>query len=180
MNINSKLINKRGISSVYIILGILIIFAITAVLVISAGNKKSKNIVKVYSDNFSHIHVVYANGEDIRVTNSGSFTDSKLAEDKRTVGWLDYVDIGDPKWNVPPDTWVSQKLFIWKDGKIISTIEPGGFVRGWRFWKNGKQVAIYVGGLHFAGSYELYDISSKKLIESIEELKGKPEWTNGL
>lgn len=143
---------------------------------------QESRIVKVYSDRNNRIHIIYASGEDKIVAKSG--TGPKLGPDGCTVGWLDYFDIGDPKWNVPPDTWVSQKLIIWKDKKIIRTIESecANFIRNWKFWNNGQQVAIYAGGLRFGGCYELYDITTKKKVASCEDplTENSPEWARGL
>ncbi len=143
-----------------------------------------RKIVKTYADKSGRIHIVYEDNEDVKVTKEEGFKDPKIAEDRRTVGWLDYFHLEMPDMNV--DAWVSQNLTVYNNGKIIRTINSsdscGNFIRDWGFWKNGKQVAINSGGLHFAGTNCLYDIKTgKKVAETSDPITDKsPAWARSL
>lgn len=139
-----------------------------------------RRIVKAYSDKSGNIHIVFEDNEDVKVTKEEGFEDPKIAEDGHTVGWLDYFHLEMPDMNV--DAWASQNLTVYNNGKIIRTINSsdscGNFIRDWGFWKNGKQVTINSGGLHFAGTNCLYDIKTgKKVAEASDPITDKsPAW----
>jgi hypothetical protein len=96
------------------------------------------------------VHVVTDKEKDVQLTTEGKFYHPKLASDSQTIGWLIITEYPQDEGGVLK---VAEELVIYQDGRVVNTIQPGGFIRDWEFWDNGKQVAIYTGALHFAGSF---------------------------
>ncbi|HKQ57033.1 MAG TPA: hypothetical protein VJY35_04125 [Candidatus Eisenbacteria bacterium] len=107
--------------------------------------------------------------------------DPKLTPDGRTVGYRVLRRIP-PSADSIPTTEVAEELRIHAPGRPIRRIVPGGYIRSWRFWSDGRQVALYSGGLHFAGFYVLYDIASGRdlYFASDPVTSRSPGWVRGL
>jgi hypothetical protein len=137
-------------------------------------------IKRVYVSTDGNIHIVPHQGKEISATKTGDGKDPKIAADRRTVGWLvtgrldpEHPDVGHPEHLVS----VAEKLVIYRNGRVIRVIMPGGFIREWRFRNKGTQVVIYAGGLHFAGTYALYEVATgRELGRCLEWQEQCPEW----
>src|SRR5262245_49985083 len=137
----------------------------------SLSRGKTQTINTTYIGDDGNVRIVTDEGRDIKITRTGHCGKAKVATDGQTVGWLAKTY----------DNFAI-KLVIYRKGRIIRTIEPGGFIREWRFWKDGTQTAIYSGGLHFAGTSFLYDIVTGRQLEKNDcqgrrDEVGCPEWT---
>ncbi|HET9939918.1 MAG TPA: hypothetical protein VFR25_02335 [Candidatus Eisenbacteria bacterium] len=136
-------------------------------------------VARVYLDRGSNLHVVQVDSQDIRVTFQGRYLDPQLSPDRHTVGVLaaDSVDNG-----VGDTVEVANKLKLLRGGGFVQEFEPGGFIRSWSFARDGKAVAIYSGGLHFAGTYELYDTVSGAMLEYAKDpvTDTSPDWVRAL
>jgi len=131
---------------------------------------KTQTIDTTYIGADGNVRIVTDEGRDIKITRTGHCDKAKVATDGQTVGWLaSYENL-------------ATKLVIYRKGRIIRTIAPGGFIRDWRFWKDGTQAAILSGGLHFAGTSFLYDVATGRQLEhndcqGLSDEVGCPEWT---
>jgi hypothetical protein len=150
----------------------------------STPKPKRRIIDRVYVSADGNIHIVSRQGREIMATKTGDCADAKIADDGRTVGWLvtsrldpEHPDLGHPDHLIE----VAEKLVIYRNGRLIRTIIPGGFIREWRFRNKGRQVVIYTGGLRFAGVYFLYDIATGREFGFCNHTGEKcPGWTNDL
>jgi hypothetical protein len=107
--------------------------------------------------------------------------DPKLARDGRTVGYRVLRRIP-PSADSIPTTEVAEELRIHAPGRAIRRIVPGGYIRSWGFWSDGRQVALYSGGLHFAGFYVLYDIATGRDLQFAQDpvTARSPGWVRAL
>ncbi|MEM7348705.1 MAG: hypothetical protein AAF485_31125, partial [Chloroflexota bacterium] len=131
---------------------------------------------QAYLDGENNVHLVTNDGYDTQLTTAGIYVNPKLASDNRTIGWLvitEYPEYEDGGLSV------AEELVIYQDGKEINRIRPGRFIRSWMFWDTGKQVAIYQGGLYFAGHYFLLDIYTGEILETSGDLDDTPpDWAH--
>ena len=136
-------------------------------------------VARVYLDRGGNVHVVQVDSQDVRVTYHGRYLAPQLSPDRHTVGMLaaDSVDDG-----VGNRVEVASKLQLLRGGGFVQEFEPGGFIRSWAFARDGKAVAIYSGGLHFAGTYELYDAVSGAMLEYAKDpvTDTSPDWVRTL
>jgi len=135
-----------------------------------------------------NVYIVYDDGSEAAATQEGNCVAGdyitservgpKVAPDEQTVGWLVGEHLNDDGGRFLYAT----KLMLYKNGRIIRTITPGGFVRGWRFWNDGKQVAVSSGAKAGPGGYELYDIATGRVMAKCEDPldENAPEWAKGL
>ena len=136
----------------------------------------------IYLDGTRNVHVITASGKDVRLMKEGPFRDPRLAPDGRTIGMApisviehDAVNGGDP-------VEVATEVWIYRGGRIARRFEPGGFLRAWSFAGAGDSVAVYSGGLHFAGFYVLYDLETGEERARAEDpvTDDSPEWVRRL
>ena len=136
-------------------------------------------IARVYLDKRRDVHVVTVDSESLRVTFDGRFRDPKLSPDRHTVGMLvvEAVDNG-----VGQTVEVSSELRLLRGVGFFKRLEPGGFIRSWAFVRNGQAVAVYSGGLHFAGVYMLFDTETGTVLDyaSDPSTAGSPDWVRAL
>lgn len=100
-------------------------------------------------------------------------SESIFATDGQTVGCM-----------VAPSTVVfppvpSLKLEIYLKGGEKRTIEPGAPIRDWRFWEEGREVAVHSGLNARQGTYALYESATARLIEKLAEPQDErtlPQW----
>lgn len=139
-----------------------------------------ERLVRAFVDPFRNVRVVTSSGKHIRITSRSRYHDAKLAPDGRTFGALVITKRGPGLPN--DDIEVCEKLVIYRDGRIIQSLTPGGFIRAWGFWSEGTQVAIYSGALHFAGWYVLLDLESgRELATSRDPITDQsPPWVRTL
>jgi hypothetical protein len=137
---------------------------------------------KVDLDDRRNVRVVTATGRSVVLTKGGRYDDPKLSADGRMVGFRVLSRFASRPGDPNPDLEVAQELRIFRDGRVIRRIVPGGFIRSWDFWNAGREVAVYSGALHFAGFYVLYDLSTGKTLQRAEDPVGEqsPDWVRGL
>jgi hypothetical protein len=136
-------------------------------------------VARVYLDEHRDVHAVTVDSESVRVTYDGRSRDPKLSPDALTVGMLvvETVDNGSGQ-----TVEVSSKLRLLRGGGYVQQLEPGGFIRGWAFARNGQAVAVYSGPLHFAGFYVLYDVATGEQLEYAADppTASSPDWVRAL
>jgi hypothetical protein len=136
-------------------------------------------IGRLYLDEHRDVHVVTVDSESVRVTFDGRSGDPKLSPDQHTVGMLvvEEVDNGSGQ-----TVEVSSELRLLRGGAFVRRFEPGGFIRDWAFVRNGQAVAVYSGGLHFAGFYVLYDAATGEQLDYAADppTASSPDWVRAL
>ena len=135
-----------------------------------------EGLVRAYADSTHNIRIVTRSGRDLRVTTRSRYSDVHLAPDGKTYGALvvGKIDTGMSGGEVE----VSEKLLIYRNRRIIRSISPGAFIRAWGFRNRAREVAVYYGGLHFAGVYSLFDLDSGREIATSKDPNGdeSPDW----
>ncbi len=130
--------------------------------------------VYVYLDDTDNVYAITNRGKVVQLTTSGMFYEPKLASNNQTVGWLiitEYPGYEDGGLSVP------EELAIYQDGKVINILRPGGFIRDWTFFDDGKQVVINSGPLYSTGFSVLIDVDSGKKLDSYRDFADNPpEW----
>lgn len=136
-------------------------------------------VARVYLDDHRDVHAVTVDSDSVRVTFDGRSRDPKLSPDGYTVGMLvvETVDNGTGQ-----TIEVSSKLRFLRGGGFTQQLEPGGFIRGWAFVRNGLAVAVYSGPLHLAGFYVLYDVATGEQLEYAADppTATSPDWVRTL
>jgi len=70
-------------------------------------------------------------------------------------------------WNHDPQRFAQpHRLEVYRNRKLIVTIQPGTAIREWHFWKNGEQLSIHAGKGN-AGTFLLYDTATGKLVDQV-------------
>lgn len=136
------------------------------------------------SDKVGHgdLHVVYADGRDVKVkTSAPAVGDSnrvsysgtnapQVASDKRTVGWTQgehHVIVG---WSIGGTAYFNLRLAVYRNGRVLHLLPaPLGFIESWRFVNGSKQVAMHSRGHHGMGYVRLFDANSGKLLIEMSE-----------
>src|ERR1700740_3551004 len=97
------------------------------------GSTRAKDwppVEKAYVDDKGIVHIVEEGGKDIAVLNEKDQvgkSDVKIAEDKKTVGWMAVYDIeGLTTYPIPLG------VVIWKDGKVRQNLGDNLMIYGWR------------------------------------------------
>lgn len=113
----------------------------------------------IYLDERRNVHVITATGKDVRLMREGPFREPKLSPDGRIIGMLpvSVIEREDPSGGESIE--VATEVWIYQGGIVAQRFEPGGFIREWNFVSTDS-LAIYSGGLHFAGFYVLYDVAT--------------------
>ena len=157
--------------------GFVISLSIGAPLRAKAGT--SEPYVRVYVDHHKDVHAVTASRKDIRLTRRGRYDDPKLAPDGRTVGARIVSRL---RMDRRDSIMVTEQVWLHGDRRIVRRIVTDGFVRDWGFWNGGKELAVYSGGLHFAGFYVLYDLASGRELERSKDPRTdqSPDWVRSL
>jgi hypothetical protein len=163
---------------------ILITFSTAAIAAQKPSTGSPANI-KAVSERKGSIYATYDNGKVVQISKKGKYTSPKVAEDKRTVGYLDSSQMGPEDGlatSYEMDT--SSILYICRDNKAIRKITSNKrpFIWNWKFRNNGKQVVLKTGYPHGLGWYELYDIEKNRLLKEAEETPDgpAPEWAQGM
>ena len=158
-----------------------VIVTATAAAVASGAAGGAGTLARVYADSSGVLHVVSPSGEDRRVAPGVRCDEARLGPDGRTYGALIVHTIDqDPPHHDMID--VRQRLVIWRDGKKLRSFVPGDFIRTWGFWKDGRQIVLSSGGLHFAGQYQLFDLATGRVIDGGEDpiTDHSPGWMRSL
>lgn len=93
-----------------------------------------------------------------------------FASDKQTVACAVMQAPGDLSW---------KQLEIYLKGGVRKMIEPGGLIREWHFWKDGRQVAVHSGPPAGPGTYALYDAATARVVQTLAEPSDEsllPQW----
>jgi hypothetical protein len=130
---------------------------------------------RVYVDSKAHVIAVTGNDKEVQLSEEDC-EDAQLAKDGYTVGWSELYRIEPPV--VRETIEVAGKLVVFKKGKVVRSFDCKPWLRSWGFEKEGQQVAVYSGGLHFSGAYTLYDVESGKAIDSAKDpiTEKSPDW----
>lgn len=73
--------------------------------------------------------------------------------------------------------WWQLEIYL-KNG-VRKVIEPGGLIREWHFWQDGRHVAVYSGPASGPGTYRLYDAATATVVETLPEPSDEsllPQW----
>ena len=178
---------SKTMAGVILSLTLMIVFSLSSnSLATSKSIKQNKvSTLNAVTEEGGSIYAVYNNGKKIKISKKGKFTKPKLADDKKTIGYLDSFEMG-PKDGLAQSysMEVHGKLYIWRGNKIISKFvtdeEP--FLWDWKFYDGGKKVVLKTGYPHGLGMFKLYDINTRKLLEKAEERQDgqNPDWAQGL
>lgn len=71
-----------------------------------------------------------------------------------------------------------RQLEIYRNQRLIVTIEPGAPIREWHFWKEGEQLSVHT-GMGTGGTYQLYDTATGKLVDQVNAPSNPselPQW----
>ncbi len=141
------------------------------------------SIKDAYLDKANNVHIVDTDGQDAQVTTTGNILDVKKSTDGATVAWR----VADAQGSAPDGSDAdfanrgSHQVVVYRGGKTGS-IECMPFIRDYWFWKRGTRIGIDCGGMHFAGTEILYDSSTLKQIDSVDDvtvpMEKRPEWSN--
>ncbi len=122
------------------------------------------------------LSVTYRSGKRVIVPTQNmqtDFNDIQLAPDHKTLGWLaEYLACAQ---SYP----CALQLVVFRDGKILRQFTPGyGIMWFWEFLGGGRQIAIQYGFPHgdANGAFELYDISSGRLLQKYQGTGPVPGW----
>ena len=153
--------------------------AATAIVAIRVAHA-DEPLIRAYVDPSRNLRVVTSSGNDLRITSRSRYQDAKLAPDGRTFGAL--VVSKRSHDLQADDVPVCETLLIFRNGRIIQTLTPGGFIRAWGFSGDGTQVALYSGALHFAGWYTLLDLESGVQVATSQDpvTEQSPPWVRAL
>lgn len=131
---------------------------------------------RIFLDERGNVHLVQADGKEVRVSKNGKALNPKLAPDGETAAWL----VGG-KWSDGEQAADANELAVYRHGRIRK-IQCDPLIRDFWFWRDGAYVALDCGGRHFAGRNVLYDLKTFRQIESVDQatvpVDQRPEWTN--
>jgi hypothetical protein len=158
------------------------VFVVLLALVVpKAPADKSRSIGAVAVGSDKKIHVMYGDGTEHIVPGEKGQVDcasAKVAEDKRTTGWLVEVDNCCTSYPIP------LSLVVYRGARVIQHFEPGQAIWDWQFLNNGTQVAFWIGPTHgaFRPHFELHDVRSGRLLGEWDgHVTDKhPAWVSGL
>ncbi len=135
--------------------------------------------------NHGNLHIVYRDGRDVKITKNGAACkDAQISPDGHTVGYTIGTHKPCTDWSIGGTMFVNSKLVLVRDGKQLRVLQvPGTFIEGWRFWNNGKYVAVGSRWHHGLGYVRLFDVKSGKLLERMttpEAETKKLKWAKDL
>jgi hypothetical protein len=139
------------------------------------------NLKAVYVDNANNVHIIDSDHKDTQVTTTGNILDVEKSADGLTVAWRVADDSAPDGSTARIADRGSHQVVIYRNGKARS-IECKPFIRDYWFWRRGTYLGIDCGGLHFAGREILYDTTTLKQIDSLDQAviqsKDRPEWSD--
>lgn len=140
-----------------------------------------QSLSSVYIDKTNNVHIIDADHVDTQVTTTGNILDVEKSTDGLTVAWRVADDLAPDGSTAPLPDRGSHQVVIYRNGKTRS-IECKPFIRDYWFWKRGTHLGIDCGGLHFAGHDFLYDLTTLKQTDSLDQAivqsKDRPEWSD--
>jgi len=142
------------------------------------------NIALIYADNRKVQATHGATAVGNRSTEDGATANAQISPDKKTVGWTQGHHQKCTDWSVGGTMFVNSQLVLFRGGRVLRVLEvPGTFIENWRFWNNGKYVAIGSRWHHGLGYVRLFDMKTGKLLERLsnpEAEKKKLKWAKDL
>ena len=120
-----------------------------------------------------NIYVSSEQGKLIWMGNTKRCSELREATDRQTFGCR---VMQDPKLG---NTIPSLQLEIYRKGGHKVIIEPGAPIDDWRFWNDGKQVAVSFGPVDAPTTYALYDSATARVIEKLSQPPDErllPQW----
>jgi hypothetical protein len=158
-----------------------VISALSSARLAAESTPKPSDIVTVEVDSGGKIHILESAGHETMAPedkDQASCSSPKIAEDKRTIGWLAEYPNDDNSYPLP------LALVIYRDGKIIRQIGLGQSIWDWQFLKAGAEVAFWIGPTHgdFVPHFELHDVRSGKMLAQWDGHLDQrhPAWIDGL
>lgn len=138
-------------------------------------------IIKVDIDSAGQVHIIDSAGHETippKDKDQVSCESARIAEDRRTVGWLaEYANAAN-SYPLP------LALVLYRDGKIIRQIGLGQSIWDWQFVNSVNRVAFWTGPTHggFIPHFELHDVASGKLLAQWDGhlYQRHPAWVDGL
>jgi hypothetical protein len=137
-----------------------------------------------------NIVVTYADGTSVQVSKTGLSMMPKLADDRKTVGWVEGMHQNYPNKSKPavngrqPLTkqYFPAKVIVFRDGKVLHAFSPTKiYTLAWQFVKGGSQVATATQGSHGPTYGQLFDVQTgKKISEQMLIDEKVPAWAKGL
>lgn len=83
-------------------------------------------------------------------------------------------------WDGDPEKFSNPiQLEIYRNQRLVVTIEPGTPIREWHFWKNGEQLSIHAGRQGDVGTYRLYDTATGRQVNQVISVSSPsklPQW----
>jgi hypothetical protein len=170
-------VHMSGLANAFIV-----VFAVVLALGIpKAAGEKSGSIAAAMVGSDRRVHILYGDGTEYIVLKEKGQVDcasAKVAEDKRTVGWL--VESRNCCTSYP----IPLGLVIYRRGRVVRRFEPGQGIWDWQFVHDGSQVAFWIGPTHgaFTPHFELHDVESGRLLAKWDgHVRDKhPAWVSGL
>ena len=123
------------------------------------------------------LHIVYGDGTEVvrelrpakaarpgeDAWNQEGFFDVHLADDKRTIGWIETYGNCCTSYALP------LVLVLYRSGKIILHIHQDQILWSWSFRDGAKRVATVWGATHLpqVGDYQLYDVNSGRMLSQV-------------
>lgn len=119
--------------------------------------------------NHGDLHIVYRDGRDVKITKDGAVCKgAQIAPDGHTVGYTIGVHKPCTDWSIGGTMFVNSQLVLMRDGQQLRVLQvPGTFIEGWRFWNQGKYVAVGSRWHHGVGYVRLFDVKSGHLLEKM-------------
>lgn len=149
-------------------------------LLVLAESNNIAPLSKAYVDATGAVHQLLRDGRDVRLTSRGKYEQAKAGAS----GIIGALRLSPLRRSEPyHDTiMVAESLVLFRNGRIIRSIRPGGFIRDWSFYNADHQVTIYSGALHFAGYYFLVDAQSGRVLAQSRDpvSERSPPWVRSL
>ncbi|MBS1802071.1 MAG: hypothetical protein JST28_01830 [Acidobacteria bacterium] len=129
-------------------------------------------VTNAFVDSNGSVHIITADGHQQQIDpekwqSGGEFSDLKVAEDGKTVGWVANQMLSPLQGGANYEYAVGLEVDVWRDGKVIRKVSPDAFViRSWIFLKNGEEMAIHAAPPHGQDLYECtrFGVRSGKIL----------------
>jgi hypothetical protein len=126
---------------------LLVIFCLVFTCSLAFAAKKP-TVTKAFADSNGIVHIVTSDGRDHKIKpkkwqSGGGSEQIKVAQDRRTVGWLVNQMFAPFEAGTNYAYAISLELDIWRDGRVIFRSGPGLGIQRWMFLKDGNEVAFH-------------------------------------
>lgn len=166
------------------------------------GEKTIKKVLLVSGrapdegDWFVHgnVYLLYSNGKKVRQTTNGLCAFPHMADDGRTVGWIEgrtmMWDQTEAGKKITTPTFVHHRIVVFRAGYRVCSVTPEAYGRvggteicifSWRFSHAGRHIEVLSQVSHGPDYYQLFDARTGKQLERADVgLDKVPTWANGL